>query len=1118
MGSKRKRSNNKDSQSKKARPSDIPPAAPPAVDIDIDSDSEEATADNATTTTVLRPFPTTPVDLKQPTETLDIKNRIGEALLYDRLGSEDCSVRSAAALAILKGLLGTEGKDGEDAVEGVTEEELQRQLEKRLFAGLASGRNASRVGLSLVLTEILFQLFGAANAASKYPEITFESVLERLIKLNETIGNVPGQQERDVFFGQLFGIECFVKAKILEGEPGRWIALLNLLLRLAERKVWLRPQCCWIIAQALEQLSRDQTQMTLERLAKEGLAKTPDSVGIWLQARKNFADLEVKPWGNPLSAKALSDLAMVLKETAHDDGGEVHETRKTKVPNATSQLHFAWDLLAEHFHGLGNDGVREFNSFWVRVVDDGLFSKTATNGQKLRGFLIFQKLLAVFSLQHDLLRVLFSRNLMACLMNQAAKEDRFLHIAAQRALKSVSDLAGCIPATVPVFVKAVLGPNGSYAFDARTNSKTVEKTLQKTPASEAAAVVAYLEQRLRETTGPDSADSVAHLHAYVEYLYKLMDSSEAPENKKADGAEGEGEGSAASLAIQKLAHLAYAPAEEATALGLTDKTKDLCKTRLESAFAKLSRRTEDMTYLCHAVAAIDPALFDMEDQIAAELTEARRQMKKLLSPPAPAATADDKKENKMKKKSSKKIKTEAPAPEPEAVAEDKNDAAVRKGMALMYAISIFQLYNDDPDALNMLNDLKQYQKQFKARSASKKTKAASSGEEEEDPVFALFVEILLSMVARPSSLTRQVSKQVFEAFSSYITAAGLQALVAVLDTSEDMEGQRALFENPDEMELDEEASDNEDKADDDAEVVDLDDMSVDGDSGLVAQISTVKASDSGSDSGSESESEFESESEIEDDGEDHEAFDKKLAAVLGTHRADADADASSGSESDMSDSEMLALDDKIAAAFKSRRNEMAPSRKATAAAKEATLNFKHRVLDLLDIFVRAQAAAPLAFGLLAPLVALVNRTASKPLASRAVDVLLTHQKTLRKELAAGAAGQASSRLQVDGLLVELHRLHDTIGAQHNNSAQFAKAASTASLAVASALYALDKEAIEHVVMEYGVAQTGWISGRIKIHASFFSTWLNWCQSRAQANEGKKVEKEEKSGKGRKGRK
>ncbi|KKA29429.1 hypothetical protein TD95_002687 [Thielaviopsis punctulata] len=1080
MGSKRKRGNNANKDGQKSQPkkakqsSDLDPSTVIA-DIDADVDAEPAAAVEAdaetTTTTVLRPFPAKPVDLKQPTESLDISDRIGEALLYDRLGSEDGSVRSAAALAILKGLLGCDA-GAETEKPGVSEAELERHLEKRLFAGLSSGRNASRLGLSLVLTEVLFQLFGAGQtAAQRYPQVTFDSMLARLAKLKETIGNVPGQQERDVYFGQLFGIECFVKAKILEGQPERWFSLLNLLLKLAERKVWLRPQCGWIVMQALPQLSRAATKATLERLAKEGLAKTPEAVGLWLQARKLFPDMEVKPWGNPLSAKAMSDLAMVLKETVTDDGGEVHESRKTKVPNATSQVHFAWDLLGDHFYELGNEGAREFNSFWVRIVDDGLFSKTATNGQKLRGFLVFQKMLVTFSQHHDLIPVLFSRNLMACLMNQAAKDDRFLHIAAQRALRSVSDLAARFPATVTVLVRALLGNNGSYAFDARTNSKTVEKTLQKTPAVEAAAIVAFLEQRLRETTGPESADNVAHLHAYVEYLYKLMDSSELPENKAKTA---EGKGSAASLAIQKLAMLSYAPAAEMQALGLTDKHKDLCKTRLESAFAKLSRRTEDMTYLCHAIAAIDPALFDMDAKIGAELAEARKQMTKLLQPAATAASQKDK----------------------ASQSQLQQDDALRKGLALMYAISIFQLYNDDPDAFNMLHDLKHFQKQLKTL----KKRSAT------DPAAALFVETLLAMVARPSALTRQVSKQVFETFVPYVTGEGLDALIKVLETSEDLEGQRALFENEDEMELEDEEDD---KKEDD-EVVDLDDMSIDGDDAVMAQISAVKASD---DSVSDASSDSDSDSEVESDGEDHEAFDKKLAAVLGTHRADLDADASSGSDSDMTDSEMLALDDALAAAFKSRRNEMHPSRKSAAAAKDATLNFKNRVVDLLDILLRVQPATGVALRCLPALVTLVGRTGSKPLAGRGVEVLLNHAKALRKELPSLLADDAVNdgdeeaeeddeedehALTFAAALRHLQQTHKAITAQRNSSAQFAKAASTASLSIVSAIFALRRDAIETVVIEYGIMQSSWMLGDFKIHASFFTTWMNWCQSRAQA--------------------
>ena len=80
-----------------------------------------------------------------------------------------------------------------------------RHLEKRLFRGLASGRNASRLGFSLVLTEIMSQLFGEKDLAnSKYTGLPFDRVLGILLEKTQSVGSVPGQEERDHFFGQLF--------------------------------------------------------------------------------------------------------------------------------------------------------------------------------------------------------------------------------------------------------------------------------------------------------------------------------------------------------------------------------------------------------------------------------------------------------------------------------------------------------------------------------------------------------------------------------------------------------------------------------------------------------------------------------------------------------------------------------------------------------------------------------------------------------------------------------------------------------------------------------------------------------------------------------------------------
>jgi DNA polymerase phi len=310
-------------------------------------------------------------DTSQLSVNLVLGDRAGEAALYEFLGDEDSALRNSAAHALVQGLLG-----GPDQA-GVSEAELQRHLERRLFRGLASGRNASRVGLSLVITEVLWQLFGEKDLATlKYPGLTFDKVLEYLVNNNPTCGNVPGQEERNHFFGQLFGLECFVKANIFGQDESRWPRILDLLLRLGQKKVWLRAQCGWVIVQGIRHaLDKSQVKKTLQKVAAVGHAKTAEGVGIWLEARARFPDLDEMPWRDPISSKSLPDLALALKESAGQSPGVEDANRPTiKQPNSTAQLHFVWDLLVAYFARLGNSSSQKFGSFWVRVID-GMSSK-----------------------------------------------------------------------------------------------------------------------------------------------------------------------------------------------------------------------------------------------------------------------------------------------------------------------------------------------------------------------------------------------------------------------------------------------------------------------------------------------------------------------------------------------------------------------------------------------------------------------------------------------------------------------------------------------------------------------------------------------------------------------
>lgn len=294
------------------------------------------------------------------TPTADERKR--EAGLYELLGSEDEDDRIAAADCIISGLLGGDG---------VPEAVLRRHLDRRLFRGLASGRNASRLGFSLVLTEILGQLFGERDLAkSRYPDLTFEDTLGFLTDKIQAIGNVPGQEERDHFFGQLFGIESFVRSAALFTEPSRWDTVLTLLLSLGSKKIWLRSQCGWMVVQAIGQMSQKEADSTLNKVADAGLAKTPEGVAIWLVALDRYPDLKVKPWRDPLSKKSLGDLTAVLKESVRESGSDQNEnSRNNKQAGWTAQLHFVWDIILSYYVKKGDSGAEDFDQFWLRVVD-----------------------------------------------------------------------------------------------------------------------------------------------------------------------------------------------------------------------------------------------------------------------------------------------------------------------------------------------------------------------------------------------------------------------------------------------------------------------------------------------------------------------------------------------------------------------------------------------------------------------------------------------------------------------------------------------------------------------------------------------------------------------------
>lgn len=446
------------------------------------------------------------LEKKQFVENSAGADRLREAKLYELLGSEDIEDRVSAAEAIVSSLLGGEG---------VSEPVLQKHLDWRLFRGLASGRAGARLGYSLVISEILQQLFGdEALGESRYPGLTFEKVLEILQERTKPTGNITGQEERDCYFGQLFGLQCILRANVVRDDADRWSVVLQALIKLADKKVWLRPQCGWVIAQAISfgSLGQEAAHLTIDALKAAKWAKTPEGVAIWVVALDMYPDLADEGIRNPLDPRNASELPAILKESVKDDPEEEEQNENVRLKQAvwTHQLHFVWSSIIGHYIANGESNVKEFAAFWKRTVDgrspttslhpvsransrlsDNFFSKSATEGQKLRGFLVLQEVLAAPDLENAtypisvmdacqwLFPVVFSRNLMVCLMNQAASEDRYLHRVACKTLALAEKVAAEHSDLTCLVVENLTGNNGVYSFDIRTGRKTVENILQQ---------------------------------------------------------------------------------------------------------------------------------------------------------------------------------------------------------------------------------------------------------------------------------------------------------------------------------------------------------------------------------------------------------------------------------------------------------------------------------------------------------------------------------------------------------------------------------------------------------------------------------------------------------------
>ena len=272
-----------------------------------------------------------------------------------------------------------------------------------------------------------------------------------------------------------------------------------------------------------------------------------------------------------------------------------------------------------------------------------------------------------------------------------------------------------------------------------------------------------------------------------------------------------------------------------------------------------------------------------------------------------------------------------------------------------------------------------------------------------------------------------------------------------------------------------EQQDQEDDSDDDDE----DAMNVDGEED--SDIEVLDGQEGGTDI------EVDGNSEDEDD-ERAIDFENKLAEALGTRRGDKDLGEQSSSEdsdADMKDEEMEKIDEQLVKVFQARRKELSKKNERKDA-KESMINFKNRVLDLLEIYVKKCYGKALALNILLPLLRLTRRSSEQQISNKANSVLREYCKLCKGTSVPKL--DPSERDQVWQLLRDIHE-----EARRSGPSIHASGCSQASLLVVKVLVASDKEAIGGVVDMYAETRKEQLtSSKCHVQPAFFTDWNNWC--------------------------
>ena len=661
-------------------------------------------------------------------------------------------------------------------------------------------------------------------------------------------------------------------------------------------------------------------------------------------------------------------------------------------------------------------------SYYTNSFADGLFAQSSSDERKYWGFCLFQKWVVAAPLAE--LQTIFGENMLRCLTNQLSSKRENLQGVVVDSLRAIQRRGSNEPDAIPELLLSMLESSNYVSF-----TKTAEKLLSQASPTHFHEITIDFEGLIDDPSLIEEKGIGAYRQTLADLLVTVIRSSPSPDTTEP------------SLALfremvcsilQMFAVYAYFDGAAAPhSKPVTEATRNMFRSRITSCLTNVMTKDPDLTFHPYnLVRFLHPK-------------EGSRQP--LFSQSA------DKDVSEAVDQGWKTLQT--------VRAEESN--SFNQAFVILYATTILQVYNGEADALAILNELQEHRHNLAENSSSGHADAADG-----------ILEIILSLMSKPSLLFRRLGKEVFSAFTSTISKNGIASMIRILETLEDVAGQDDLFDKDD--------------WDTNVEIVDVEDDTD------VQEVGESEEETSFTGDGS---------SEHSDDGDAaagrDDVLEAKLAELLGTRLVGDDnvaAEEDEGeSDEDMDDEQMEALTPYIENTFKEQGKESS-KKKEKKEAKEAIIQLKSRVLELVEIYVKQQPLDVKVLKIIKPLLLLINSTSSKQVSERSSNLMREASRgyKLKPELDHSDPHDGTKEVGTFAktLLPEVHEL-----ALQAGSNAYGNACSQASLLLVKVLLNNGGGSIRDVLDQYSsTCERALVDSTCKYRVGFHLDFHNWAQS------------------------